>query len=309
MPPRRCSAPGRGARRRAAGTPATVADSIARCAARLARARLAYGHGTASAADEAAVLAGHALGVRPERLPALAGRRPTRAQAAALERLVERRIAERKPAAYLVREAWLAGVRFYVDERVIVPRSHIAFLLRERLAPWLRDPRRVRSALDLCTGSGCLAVLLARALRRARIDAADISPDALAVARMNVARHRLTGRIRTVRSDLFAGLRGRRYDLIVCNPPYVTAGAMRRLPAEYRHEPRLALAGGRDGLACVRRVVASARRHLNAGGVIVVEVGAGRRRVERAFPRSAFLWPECNGGAAVFIATREDLPG
>jgi ribosomal protein L3 glutamine methyltransferase len=223
--------------------------------------------------------------------------------------LFERRVRTRKPAAYLTREAWLGDLRFHVDERVVVPRSHIATLLREDLAPWIRDARQVRSALDLCTGSGCLAVLLAQRFPRARIDAADTSSAALAVARVNVASYRLGHRIRLVKSDLFSRLRGKTYDLIISNPPYVTAAAMRRLPREYRHEPRLALAGGRDGLDVVRRILRGAAAHLRPGGLLVVEVGSGRSRLERAFPRVPFTWPEVAAGDPVFVVQREQLPG
>jgi ribosomal protein L3 glutamine methyltransferase len=287
----------------------TVARLIASGARRFAAARLHFGHGTTSAAEEAAYLVTHALGVRPDRLDARLYARPSKGQLSTALELFERRIRERKPAAYLIQEAWLSDVPFYVDERVIVPRSHIAGLLAERLAPWVSAPGRIRTALDLCTGSACLAVLLARRFPGARIDAADISREALAVARLNVARHRLKRRIRLVESDLFSGLKGRHYDLIVCNPPYVTAGAMRRLPREYRHEPRRALAGGRDGLAMVRRIVSAAAAHLNPEGLLVVEVGAGRRRVERAFPRAEFVWPDTGAGHPVFIASREQLYG
>jgi ribosomal protein L3 glutamine methyltransferase len=211
------------------------------------------------------------------------------------------------PAAYLMHEAWLGGLRFYVDQRVIIPRSHIAVLLREGLEPWIRDPDRIRSVLDLCTGCGSLAILAARAFAHARIDAADISPEALAVARRNVSAHRLRHRIRLIESDLFTRLRSRCYDLILCNPPYVTASSMRRLPPEYRHEPELALAGGGDGLGLVRRVMAEAAAHLKRRGVMVVEIGRGRRRVERAFPAVPFIWPDVGSGSAVFVLEREAL--
>jgi ribosomal protein L3 glutamine methyltransferase len=258
----------------------TVADLVRDGTRRLETAGLVFGHGTTNAAEEAAWLVAHALN----------------------------RIIERKPAAYLVSEAWLGDSRFYVDERVIVPRSHIAGLLDEDLAPWIERTSQVRSALDLGTGSGCLAVLLARSFPRARIDAADISKAALAVARVNVRRYRVGQRTRLIESDLFSALRGKRYDLIVSNPPYVTSAAMGRLPREYRHEPRLALAAGKDGLDVVRRILRQARRHLNPGGVLVVEVGSGRRRIERAFPRNEFLWPETAAGHPVFIVWREQLP-
>jgi len=198
-----------------------------------------------------------------------------------IEPLVEKRIKQRIPAAYLLNEAWLDGLSFYVDRRVIIPRSHIAFLLKDlRIAP--------RRILDLCTGSGCLAILAARAFPKAHVDASDISAAALAVARRNVRRHRKN--IRLVRSDLFAGLEGR-YDLIVANPPYVSTPSMRKLPAEYRYEPGVALAGGRDGLEFAARIIAGAADFLNPGGLLVCEVGDGKAALERAYPRTPFVWP------------------
>lgn len=276
-------------------------------ARRFRAARLAFGHGTSNALDEAAYLALHALGL-PQDSPAKVFLRRVAPRAAArVLKLYERRIRERKPAAYLTHEAWLGEFRFYVDERVVVPRSHIAELLRAHLAPWIAGPGRVKTALDLCTGSGCLAVLIAISFPRARIDATDISGAALAVARCNVRHYRLGRRIRLVQSDLYVGLGRRRYDLIVCNPPYVTARSMQRLPREHRHEPRIALAGGADGLDVVRRIVLGAAAHLTPRGLLVVEVGNGRRRVERAFPRTKFVWPETPGGDTVFAIHRERL--
>jgi ribosomal protein L3 glutamine methyltransferase len=223
--------------------------------------------------------------------------------------LFSRRIRERRPAAYLTHEAWLGDFRFYIDERVLVPRSFIADLLREDLAPWIPDRGAIRTALDLCTGSGCLAILLAHAFPHARIDAVDVSAGALAVARINVREYRMSGRIRLVQSDMFSALRGKRYDLIISNPPYVRPAVMRRLPPEYRAEPVVALAGGADGLDLVRLIVRTARRHLNPGGLLVVEVGHNRRRVERAYSGVAFTWPETSGGGdCVFLLSREQLP-
>jgi ribosomal protein L3 glutamine methyltransferase len=293
----------------AAPVPRSIGALVRYGARRFRAARLAFGHGTANARDEATWLVLHALGLPPGSGRAILEQQvPPRAARRVLA-LFERRIRTRAPAAYLTREAWLGDVRFHVDERVVVPRSHIAGLLRESLAPWIPGRRAIRSALDLCTGSGCLAVLLAHSFPAARIDAADASPAALAVARINVRRHRLRRRIRLVQSNLFAALRGKRYDLIVSNPPYVTTAAMRRLPHEYRHEPRLGLAASRDGLAMVHRIVLRAADHLNPGGVLVVEVGSGRRRLERAFPRVPFTWPETPAGEAVFLIEREQLPG
>lgn len=276
-------------------------------ARRFRAARLAFGHGTSNALDEAAYLTLHTLGLPLDASARTLARRVKPRVAARVLKLYKRRIRERKPAAYLTREAWLGECRFYVDERVVVPRSHIVELLRADLAPWIPDPGRVKTALDLCTGSGCLAILLAHNFPRAVIDATDISPAALAVARINVRRYRLGGRIRLIKSDLFSALRGKHYDLVICNPPYVTARSMRRLSREYRHEPRIALAGGADGLDAVRRILDAAPEHLNPRGPLVVEVGANRKAVEKAFPRLPFTWLDTSGGGDVFLLTREQL--
>jgi ribosomal protein L3 glutamine methyltransferase len=258
---------------------------IARVERRFAAAPLCYGHGTDNAYDEAAWLVLRALA-----LPYDADLRQAVGASAArkVEALAQRRIAERIPVAYLLKEAWLAGVPFYVDERVIVPRSHIAELLPS-LHRRFTDTRRV---LDLCTGSGCLAILAARTFPGATVDAADISPQALAVARKNVARHRLGRRVRPILSDLFVALGERRYGLIVSNPPYVAAPAMSVLPSEYRHEPRLALAGGRDGLDLAARIVGQAAAHLEPGGALVCEVGESHRAARRRFRALKLEWPK-----------------
>jgi len=277
----------------------TLGELVRDAARQLRRAPLHYGHGTTNARDEAAFLVLRGLGL-PFEAPAdrpVSARELTRVQ-----RLLRRRMSERIPVPYLLHEAWLADEPFYVDRRVIIPRSHIAALLQQRLRPWL--PRAPRGVLDLCTGTGCLAVLAAKAFPRARVDAAERSAAALAVAARNVTRHRLRSRVRLVRSDLFAALRRRRYDLIVSNPPYVDAAAMRTLPREYRHEPRLALAGGRDGLALVRRILQHAHAHLAPRGLLVCEVGGGKAALERAYPSVPFVWPQDQ----VFVLGREALP-
>jgi len=276
---------------------------------RLRAARLEFGHGTRNPRDEAAYLVLHALKLSPEAPARALSRSVSRRDARRVQTLFNRRIRERRPAAYLTRDAWLGDFRFYVDDRVIIPRSHIAAMLQEGLVPWILRPGNVGTALDLCTGSGCLAVLLARSFPRAQVDAADLSRAALAVARINIRKYRLGGRVRLVHSDLFSALREKRYDLIICNPPYVTAAAMRRLPREHRHEPRMALAGGPDGLDLVRKILLQAERHLRPGGTLVMEVGSGRRRVERAFPRAVFTWPDVAGGGDVLVVQREQLPG
>ncbi len=275
--------------------------------ARLRQARLHYGHGTHDARDEAAFLILHVLELPPQALGPHGGTRLSPSQLKRLQRLLELRIRSRVPAAYLLREAGLGEHRFYVDRRVIVPRSFIAELLRERLEPWIQRP--VRRILDLCTGSGCLAVLAADAFPAARIDASDDSRAALAVAKRNLALHGLQHRVHLVRSDLFAALGRRRYDLILCNPPYVTTGRMRRLPSEYRHEPRRALAGGTDGLDVVRRILDDAPRHLAPKGVLVCEIGQNRRSLESSYPQTPFLWPETSAGSDhVFLLERAELP-
>ena len=257
----------------------TLAELIARLERRFTAAPLFYGHGTDNAHDEAAWLVLRGLG-----LPFDADLKRAASDVERLERLADRRVRERMPIAYLLKEAWLAGRSFYVDERVIVPRSHIAELL-----PSLKH-RPVRRALDLCTGSGCLAVLTAQAFRAAEVDAIDLSPGALAIARRNVARHRLGRRVHVKRSDLFAALGGVRYDLILANPPYVGAKAMADLPAEYRHEPRLALAGGADGLDLVARILADAAEHLTAEGLLICEIGDGKAAAQHRFRALKLDW-------------------
>jgi len=249
-------------------------------------------------------LLAHALKLSHEQFGRSANRELTVPEQRKVESLIEQRVRTRKPLAYLIREAWLGDHRFYVDERVLVPRSFIAELLRERMSPWVSRP--VHRALDLCTGSGCLAVLLALTFPRAKVDATDISSAALAVARRNVKTYGLGRRVRLMKADLFP--EPAPYDLIVANPPYVGATAMHKLPREYRREPRIALAGGADGLAFVRRILDQAGQYLNPAGWLVVEVGHARRRVERAFPRLPFIWAETSAGNdCVFLLSREAL--
>ena len=293
---------------KAAATPWTVSDWWREVARRFRRAGLVFGHGTSNARDEAAWLVCHALRLTFDDFESALQRTVDAAAARRIAALVARRVATREPLAYLLREAWLQGHRFYVDRRTIVPRSHIAELLPAGLAPWLgrRSPRRI---LDLCTGSGCLAILAALAFPRARVDASDVSAAALAVARKNVASYRLGRRVRLVQSDLFTALGKTPYDLILCNPPYVPRNDMRRLPPEYRHEPALALASGEDGLDFVRRLLAEVRDRLSDEGLLVVEVGEGRRGVERAFPDATLNWLTTSGGTGlVFLRTAADLP-
>jgi ribosomal protein L3 glutamine methyltransferase len=287
----------------------SVHDLISLGVSRLIGADLAFGHGTDNALDEATYLVLHALDLPVAQASSHLQKRVNARQVRAALELLERRVRDRCPAAYLTREAWLGPHRFYVDERVIVPRSYLAEWIRQELGVWIPQPQRVENVLELCTGSGCLAILLAKALPRAQIDATDISKPALAVARRNLARYRLTKRIRLVESDLFKSLGRKRYDLIIANPPYVTARAMARLPQEYRHEPPLALSGGHDGMDFLRRILAQAPSHLRRHGALVMEIGRARRRVERAFPRTAFTWLETSAGDdAIFLLQRDEIP-
>ncbi len=287
--------------------PRNVKECIAWVAARFRAARLFYGHGTDNALDEAAWLVGSALGIDPVDLDAHLADVPRPGDAARVRALTEARIGTRKPLAYLLHEAWFAGLKFYVDERVIVPRSLTGELILEGFAPWLAGDR-VRRVLDLCTGSGCMAIACARTFPQAQVDAVDISADALAVARVNVAHHALGGRVRLVRSDLFAALGKRRYDLIVSNPPYVDAKDLATMPPEYGHEPVLALAAGHHGLDIVTRILRAAPDHLAPRGVLVVEVGNSRTALERAYPRAPFLWVTTRAGDdSVFLISREQL--
>lgn len=289
-------------------SPFTVHDLVADAHARLKRARLAFGHGTKNAWDEAVYLVLHSLKLPIDHLTPVLGRNVTPAERKRALHLIDARVRRRIPAAYLTREAWLGDYRFYVDDRAIVPRSFIAELLRDRLAPWIAQPRRVKRALDLCTGSGCLAILLGKAFSAARIDAVDISTGALAVARRNVASYRLQRRVRLRKSDMFSALGMASYDLIIANPPYVSERIMRNLPREYRHEPSLALAGGKDGFDCVRTILHEAAAHMSPRGLLVVEIGHHRRRLEAAFPHLPFVWPLTSGGDdCVFMLGRGDL--
>ncbi|MET0669268.1 MAG: 50S ribosomal protein L3 N(5)-glutamine methyltransferase [Xanthobacteraceae bacterium] len=270
--------------------PATVNALVRTAAARLKRAKVVFAHGTTDPAAEAAFIVAETLKIHPDRIEALAGRGVPAAQQQAIEALVARRIETRKPAAYLLKRIYMHGVPFHIDERAIVPRSYIGEILDDELFETLIDPSKVKSVLDLCTGSGCLAILAAMRLPKAKVDAADLSKDALAVARKNVVLHRMQRRVRLAHGDLFAPLAGRRYDLIVSNPPYVDARGMRGLPPECRHEPALAFDGGKDGIAVVRRIIEHAGRHLTSGGGLLCEVGRCRPALERAYPQMRFLW-------------------
>jgi ribosomal protein L3 glutamine methyltransferase len=284
-----------------------VGEAIDRCERAMRRARVHFGHGTDNARDEAAELV-FFVSRLPHELGASAYSQPlTARRAARIDALLARRIGERMPLAYLTHRAFFAGIELYVDERVLVPRSPLAELVLRRFQPWV-DARRVRRILDVGTGSGAIALASAMAFPRARVDAVDVSLPALRVARRNLRRLNLAKRVRMLRSDYFDAVEGCRYDIIVSNPPYVGRAEMRALPREYRHEPRLGLASGADGLDAVRAIFAAARRHLRPHGILVVEVGNTEDRLMRAFPRLPFVWPEiAMGGGGVFLLRAADL--
>lgn len=286
----------------------TVRDWLRYAVSRFNAADLFFGHGSNNAYDEAAYLILHTLHLPLDRLEPFLDARLLPEESARIAQMLNRRVDERLPAPYLTNEAWLQGYRFYVDERVIVPRSFLAPMILEQMQPWLMEPENVFRALDLCTGSGCLAVLLAEAFPDAEIDAVDLSPDALEVARRNVADYGLETQITLYQGDLFAPLAGMTYDLIISNPPYVNAASVAALPEEYRHEPALALGSGNDGLDATRIILRDAARHLNPGGMLAVEIGHNRDAVEAAFPELELVWPEIEGGSGtVFLLAREQL--
>ncbi|MEE8343570.1 MAG: 50S ribosomal protein L3 N(5)-glutamine methyltransferase [Gammaproteobacteria bacterium] len=286
---------------------ATVADFIRWGASRFAEAKLVFGHGTETALDDAAALVLYALHL-PADLPEVYFRSVlTEMERGTVLALLQRRIDERRPAPYLTNEAWFAGLAFYVDERVLIPRSPIAELIEREFTPWI-EPGSVARILDLCTGSGCIAVACAYGFPHAQVDALDISTDALDVARRNVEQHGLASRVRLIQSNLFETLAADRYDIIVSNPPYVSNMEMSKLPREFRYEPTVGLAGGGDGLDAVRVILRQASRCLTQNGILVVEVGDSADAVMQQFPQIPFLWLDFqHGGHGVFLLTAEQL--
>jgi ribosomal protein L3 glutamine methyltransferase len=285
----------------------SVGAAIARVARALKSARVHFGHGTDNARDEAAELVFFAAGLAHDLGAGAYAKSLSARQTARINELLKRRIAERIPLAYLTHRAFFAGLEFYVDERVLVPRSPIAELVQQRFQPWV-DARRIRRILDVGTGSGAIALACAEAFPQARVDAVDVSVAALQVARRNRRRLNLEKRVEMLHSNYFDAVGGRRYDIIVSNPPYVGRAEMAKLPREYGHEPRVGLASGVDGLDAVRAIFAAARRHLRRGGILVVEVGNTEDALLRAFPRMPFIWPEITmGGGGVFLLRQADL--
>ena len=287
----------------------TVRDYIRYAVSRFNAAGLFFGHGSDNAWDEAVYLTLHTLNLPLDRLEPFLDARLLPHEREQLLDIYTRRCQDRLPAAYLTHEAWLGEHRFYVDDRVIVPRSFIAELLDEQLAPWIDDPWAIESALDLCTGSGCLAILTALAFPNAEVAAVDLSPDAIAVAERNVADYSLYNRIELIQSDAFQNLAGRKFDLIVSNPPYVNAESVARLPPEYLHEPELALGSGEDGLDFTRIILHEAKQHLTDNGILVVEIGHNREALEAAYPTLPFIWLDTAAGDQyVFLLHASDLP-
>ena len=287
----------------------TIRDVLRYAVTRMNEAGVFFGHGQLDAVDEALFLVLRSLHLPIERADLFVDAFLTHAEINSLIQAIDQRVRKRTPAAYILREAWLQGYRFYIDERAIIPRSFLAELLKDGLPPWVQQPEAVADVLDMCTGSGCLAIMAADVFEKAHVDAVDISPDALAVAKRNIADYQLGKRVTAVQSDLYGDLPSKRYDVILCNPPYVTDESMAALPREYQQEPRLALAGGADGMAIVRRLVRGARGYLKRGGLLFVEVGGGRAAAEQALKDVPLTWlTTSDGDDTVFMARQEELP-
>jgi ribosomal protein L3 glutamine methyltransferase len=286
----------------------TLRDLLRHAVTRFMTEGLFFGHGSSSAYDEAAYLILHTLKLPLDKLDPFLDARLLPEEIAAVLAIIDRRTSERLPAAYLTNEAWLTDYRFYVDQRVIVPRSYIAELIPEHFQPWIADAWNVDHVLELCTGSGCLAIMLADAFPNAQVDAVDLSADALEVAKRNVEDYQLEKRVHLIQSDLYDNVPAKKYDLIVSNPPYVNSTAMASLPAEYRHEPNMALAGGKDGMDLVRRIVKEAKNRLTPKGMLIVEIGNEFAHAETAFHDLGLTWLSTSAGdASVFLLTADQL--
>ncbi|MCS0607523.1 50S ribosomal protein L3 N(5)-glutamine methyltransferase [Massilia solisilvae] len=286
----------------------TPRDLLRYAVTRFNAAKLFFGHGSAEAFDEAAYLVLHTLKLPLDKLEPFLDAKLLHDEVLAVLAVIERRVTERVPAAYITNEAWLGSYNFYVDERVLVPRSFIAELIPNQFSPWVNDPDTVENVLELCTGSGCLAIMLADAFPNAVVDAVDISKDALAVAERNIRDYKLEGRVNPIESDLYENVPFKKYNLIVTNPPYVNAESMKKLPPEYLREPQIALAGGADGMDLVRKIVAGAAERLTPDGVLVVEIGNEREFAEAAFGHLGLTWLSTSAGEdQVFLLTADQL--
>lgn len=286
----------------------TIRDFLRYAVTRFNNAKLYFGHGSSNAFDEAAYLILHTLKLPLDKLDPFLDAHLLPSEIDAVLKTIEQRAIERLPAAYITNEAWLGGYRFYVDQRVIVPRSFIAELIPEQFSPWVSDAEAVTDILELCTGSGCLPIMLADAFPHAHVDTADISPEALEVARRNVDDYELQDRITLIESDLYSKVPKKKYDLIVTNPPYVNADSMSKLPEEYRCEPQIALAGGADGMDLVRKIVEGAAKRLKPNGILMVEIGNERANAEAAFPDLDLTWLSTSAGDdMVFLLTADQL--
>jgi ribosomal protein L3 glutamine methyltransferase len=286
----------------------TVRDYLRFAVSRFNQAKLFFGHGSGDAYDEAAYLILHTLHLPLDRLDPFLDAQLTDSERTEVLNIIHRRVEHRIPAAYLTHQALLGEFSFYVDERVIVPRSFISELLLAQLSPWIAEPEKIGNVLDLCTGSGCLAILAAHAFPYAGVDAVDLSPAALAVAERNISDYQLQDRVSLIESDLFAKLGGKQYDLIISNPPYVDAESVAALPEEYLHEPKMALGSGHDGLDAARTILEHAAQHLTENGVLVVEIGHNRDVLEAAYPDLPFTWLDVSAGDEfVFMLHRNDL--
>ncbi len=286
----------------------TIRDVFRWAISEMESAQLSYGHGCPNSWEEASFLVCRGLKLPFEHFDVFMDATLTQSELSRLVHLIDRRVHEKTPVPYLLKEAWLTEHMFYIDERALIPRSYIAELIEEDFAPWIENPDAIHSVLDMCTGSGCLAILAQGIFPNAKVLGADLSADALEVAKINRRDYGLEETLELVQSDLFSSLEGRRFDLIISNPPYVTEAAMQALPAEYRHEPAMALGAGEDGMDIVRRMLPEARHHLNAGGLLIVEVGDGAAAVEAAFPGLELTWLVTSGGDdQVFLVTCEAL--
>jgi ribosomal protein L3 glutamine methyltransferase len=286
----------------------TIRDWLRYAVSQFEASDIFYGHGTDNAYDEAVWLVMSALHLPMDTLNNFFDARITNIERSKLSQLLEQRISSHTPTAYLVKEAWLQGLKFFVDERVLVPRSFIAELLNDDLSPWIEYPELVESAADICTGSGCLGIMLASAFPNATVDVVDISTDALDVANINIANYGLEDQVTAIQSDMFTALKGRKYDVIISNPPYVDAPSMAELPAEYRNEPQIALGSGRDGLDHTHTLLREAGHYLNENGILIVEIGHNRDALQAAYPNIAFNWLEVSSGNEfVFLLTKAQL--